>query len=74
MLARMEHDNYYETAISCFTASIEALGPEVVAKQNQAVMYNLVYGLRRLAEGLLQQNHELESRLAEIAKRLPPRQ
>jgi hypothetical protein len=67
----MAHDNFYETSISCFQHAIKALGSEETAKQENPLMYQLCFGLLRMAEGLLQENHELETHLIGIANRLP---
>lgn len=68
-----DHDNYYETAATCFKEAIKSLGgDDVIAMNQNLTMYNLAYGLLRLTQGLLQENRELESRLADLARRLPP--
>ncbi len=66
----MAHDNLYETAITCFTESIKALGPDEVAKHKQPALYYLSFGLLRMAEGLLQQNRETEKRLIDLEAKL----
>jgi hypothetical protein len=60
----MPHDNYYETASRCFDQTIKHIGSE----HANPAMWNLAHGLKRLAEGLLQQETETAERLVSLAK------
>jgi len=64
------HDNYYDTAATCFGRALSGLGPGA-ERQNQP-MFFLLSGLAQLAQGLLQQESETGSKLDEILRRLTP--
>jgi hypothetical protein len=66
------HTDSYTTALNCFRESIKSLGPEATAIHNNPTLYYLAFGLARLAEGLLAESQKTDSRLADIARRLPP--
>ena len=64
----MLRDNYYETSISAFKESIRAMGSNAETKNPQ--LTHLMYGLLRMAEGLLQESRIVEQRLKQIEDRL----
>lgn len=60
-------DNYLETAIACLDSAQARLGRSV---DQSDPSFLLARGLHLLAQGLLQQSHEVESRLISIEGQL----
>jgi hypothetical protein len=67
-----KYTDAYQTALTCFSESIKALGPKEVAEHKNPTLYYLAFGLLRLTEGLLEESRKTDTRLADIARRLPP--
>lgn len=66
------HTDYYQTAVRSLTESVKQLGPESQSQQQNPVLHYMAHGLLLMAQGLLAESQKTDSRLAEIARRLPP--
>jgi hypothetical protein len=63
----MPKDNYFAAAANCFSLAAKALGRG--AKNENPVMFYLLAGLLRMAEGLQRESEVLERTLAVPGKR-----
>ena len=61
-------DNFYEVATQCFAKAEDLLKPD--GSTPHAALHQLSMGLRRIAQGLIQQEQNTERRLDDIAKAL----